>query len=397
MKILMVACSVKAHELILDLINKIKSSTDFKTIFNKEIDEKLEIIQATKCKALPNISIVGSLSEYVGEQFEQVDAIIFVCATGIAVRMIAPYIKHKSVDPAVLVIDELGKYCISLLSGHAGGANELCNKISDLIGAMPVVTTATDNENVFAIDEFARKNHLIINDWKLAKEFTASLLNGVHKTIVSDFLIENDDGKNISITYNCLMDNVLDDRINNRVNNSIYNIISNVAENATSYANVDAYIGSRLIPEDNILSLIPQNIVVGIGCRRGILVENVRNAVFKVFSEHNLNLKSICKISSIDIKKDEKGICDFAKEMDVPFETFSSDVLEKCEGTFSASEFVKENVGVDNVCERSAVVAAKEIINNSSYMFDNYNLLIKKNALDGVTIAVVMLVPKLSF
>ena len=114
-------------------------------------------------------NIESSLNEWTKEQFQVCEALVFIGATGIAVRAIAPFIINKAVDPAVLVIDELGKYIIPLLSGHLGGANKLASELSVLIGGTPVVTTATDLEKCFAIDEWAKRNSLVIKNLKVAK------------------------------------------------------------------------------------------------------------------------------------------------------------------------------------------------------------------------------------
>ena len=125
------------------------------------------------------------LKETVKTHFSD-DAIIFVGATGIAIRSIAPYVKDKFSDPAVLVIDELGRYVISLLSGHVGGANELAEYIGGALGATPIITTATDINGAFAVDVFAKKHNLIISSRKLAKDVSAALLDKKAVDIDSD-------------------------------------------------------------------------------------------------------------------------------------------------------------------------------------------------------------------
>ena len=115
-------------------------------------------------------SIQISTSAWAGEKFSDSDALIFIGATGIAVRSIAPYVASKKSDPAVLVVDECGKFVISLLSGHLGGANELALKTAEILEAIPVVTTATDLHHRFAVDVFAKKNNCNIFNMKAAKE-----------------------------------------------------------------------------------------------------------------------------------------------------------------------------------------------------------------------------------
>ena len=140
----------------------------------------------TKSKYIPD-SIKGSCGKWTGEQFETADSIIFIGAAGIAVRSIAPFIQSKKKDPAVLVVDELGKFVISLLSGHLGGANELACLAADILQAIHVVTTATDLEGKFAVDVFAKKNNCHIFRMKEAKEVSAALLAGEKVGFYSEF------------------------------------------------------------------------------------------------------------------------------------------------------------------------------------------------------------------
>ena len=121
--------------------------------------------------------MTGSLSDWAGEYFNKSQAMIFVCACGIAVRAIAPYIKSKLEDPAVIVIDEKGQFVIPVLSGHVGGANDLARKIASFTHGVPFVTTAPDVNNVVAVDEWAVKNDLIIENPKLIKEVSGAVLN----------------------------------------------------------------------------------------------------------------------------------------------------------------------------------------------------------------------------
>ena len=145
-----------------------------------------EVLLAGKSKYIPD-SISISHTEWTNRQFGQADAIIFVCACGIAVRSIAPFVKSKKTDPAVLVVDECGKYVISLLSGHLGGANELAETVARLLGALPIITTATDLHHQFAVDVFAKKNGCAIASMKAAKEFSAAMLAGESVGFYSEY------------------------------------------------------------------------------------------------------------------------------------------------------------------------------------------------------------------
>jgi cobalt-precorrin 5A hydrolase len=121
---------------------------------------------------------VSNVRQWCGDNWDSCDGLVFVSATGIAVRSIAPFIKSKKSDPAVAVVDESGHFSISLLSGHIGGANDLAQLIAEKIGAQAVVTTATDVNGKIAIDVTAKKNGLFITSMPMAKEVSASVLSG---------------------------------------------------------------------------------------------------------------------------------------------------------------------------------------------------------------------------
>lgn len=299
----------------------------------------------------------ASLAEWTEAAFSASDALVFVGACGIAVRAIAPHIRDKTVDPAVVVVDEKGKYSISLLSGHLGGANELALQIAELLGAEPVITTATDLNGKFAVDDWAKKNHLQIGDMKLAKEISAAILRGETIGVSCDQPIEGQcpeqliewpatDGKAASPDRKV-------PKIGFRI--SIY---------------------EEEGPFEKTLYLTPRTVSVGMGCRKGTALENVEALLDKVRKEHRFSENSIEKICSIEIKKDEAALKQLAERLGVPFEVFSAEELNQLTGGFSSSEFVNEITGVDNVCERSAVLGSRG------------ELLVNKQAQGGVTVAV---------
>lgn len=330
MNVLIIACSRQAY----NLMKKLEKVW-------KEKESDINIICKVKCSSLPDISEKCSIRDCVGEWFNKVDAIVFISAAGIAVRSIAPFIKHKSVDPAVVVVDEKGKFSISLLSGHSGGANELAEKIGSMLGALPVVTTATDREGKFAVDDFARKNRLIIKNWELAKKIAVDILEGNKIGIYSEIVLE---GKMPEELYLCSL--------------SESKIIISYRKQS-----------------DNILQLIPKIVAVGIGCRKNTSEDKIAFAINSCLKEENIMSEAVVMVSSINIKKEEKGITDYCKKMNLPFITYSAEELKNVYGDFASSDFVESITGVSNVCERSAVAVSKG------------RLICKKKVYDGVTVA----------
>jgi cobalamin (vitamin B12) biosynthesis cbiG protein len=271
-----------------------------------------------------------NLKETVEAHFTD-DAIIFIGATGIAIRSISPYVKDKFSDPAVLVIDELGRYVIPLLSGHVGGANELAEYIGGAINATPVITTATDINGVFAVDVFAKKYNLIISSRKLAKDVSAALLDKEPVDIDSD-IIEID----VSDIKKKLNPTDVKCELRVRITDKIY--------------------------ESNVLTLIPKSIYIGVGCKKDTDAKEMFDFVNEVFISSGIDIRAIKSIGSIDIKKNEKAINELAKSLSVPFLTFSKEELNAVEGEFNESEFVRNTVGVGNVCERAVLIQCKKLI-----------------------------------
>ena len=281
----------------------------------------------------------------VGRLFAEADALIFVGACGIAVRAIAPFVKSKTTDPAVIVADERGQYVISLLSGHIGGANSLARRIAEGIGGTPVVTTATDVNHRFAADEWAARKGLTIESMQAAKRFAVEILKR-DLPLCSDFPVRGalPGGLSAGGSGDCgLMISCRNEK-----------------------------------PFDTTLLLIPRILHVGIGCKRGVSPERIRGAVERVLASEHLLRAAIAEVASIDVKREEAGLLGFCREWELPTVFFTAEELRNVQGGFSASAFVQSTVGVDNVCERAAVLSAGE----------GAVLIVGKTCMDGVTVAV---------
>lgn len=302
------------------------------------------------------------LKEWTRKRFIDSDAIIFVGATGITVRTIAPFVKDKRQDPAIIVLDERGQFCIPLLSGHIGGANELAAWLAKQIKATPVVTTATDVYGKFAVDVYAAKNNMTLSNMTYAKEVSASLLSGYPVRLQSDFPVE---GK---LPEGFVWDGELKPENPDEVSLGI--------SISPSYQN--KYF-------DHCLWLIPRCITIGIGCRKGTSAERIEKLVMEVLKEQYLYPEAVCQVATIDLKADEPGLLQFCEAYQLPLKTFTAGELKEAEGEFSNSKFVEAITGVDNVCERSAVLAG------------DGELFVKKTCGDGVTCACVRKDWRISF
>lgn len=336
-----------------------------------------------KTEALPAISDPRSLQDIVGEWFTKpagdtvemsvslsddeekpesdrpCDAIIFVGATGIAVRAIAPFIHGKAVDPAVLVIDEAGRYVISLLSGHLGGANALARTAASLIEAKPIITTATDAESAFAVDTFAKENGFLLTDLRKAKEVSAKVLRGEKLRIYSDIPMErlvqrparheaelvpaqNIDHADIIISYRTrILKPASEPNVDDRP--------VKASETQHPLEKMSQGIGLRLIAK---------RVHVGLGARKGVTQAEVAAAVATCLEDAGIDPRAVVDLVSIDLKKQEAGILAYSYERGVPFVTYTAEELRTVEGAFAGSNFVQSVTGVANVCERAAAFAA---------------------------------------
>ena len=317
-----------------------------------------------KSKYLPD-SIQISTSAWAGEKFLVSDALIFIGATGIAVRSIAPYVASKKSDPAVLVVDECGKFVISLLSGHLGGANELALKTAEILDAIPVVTTATDLHHRFAVDVFAKKNHLHFTEREAAKQISAAVLDGkqVGLWIGEGLVFEQED-----FQKSCLKELILcgsQEELYSFAEEHPVIVITKTAEEGRQF--VESLAGSLWGDVRNnvcgcerkpcILLLYPINITAGVGCRKQISKELFEKGLNDVLEGYGLEPTQLKQLASIDLKKEEPAILAYAQKYKVPFATYPAEQLEKITEVSATSRFVKQVTGVDNVCERAARTA----------------------------------------
>ena len=326
-----------------------------------------KVTLAKKSRYLPD-PISVSTSQWAGEQFQTgKEGVIFIGACGIAVRSIAPYIAGKKTDPAVLVIDECGKFVIALLSGHLGGANELALRCAGYLKATPVVTTATDLHSRFAVDVFAKKNGCAIFHMKAAKEASAALLAGKTVGFYSEFPWDGDlpeglvlcgkDGKpadTVALQRDCIAGEA----------------------GAIPETGIAVTIHRSCLPFKNTVHVVPPAAVLGMGCRKGKEADSIQKAAEECLRESDVYREALKAIASIDLKKEEVGLLSLAETWHLPFLTFTEEELKAVQGEFTPSQFVKKITGVENVCERSAVLGCGQ-----------GTLIRKKTGRDGVTTA----------
>lgn len=281
---------------------------------------------------------------WAADEFDRADALVFVGAMGIAIRSIAPCLENKTTDPAVVVIDERALHCISVLSGHIGGANQLTRRIAAIVGADPVITTATDINGVFAVDSWAVDQGMSVVDPARIKLISSALLAGDGTTFASEFPLVGSCPEGIRLLSS-------DDHESAEVSIGIHASVSG-------------------------LRLAPRALVLGVGCRRNTTESALSEAFSALCEEHDLLPQAFGVASSIDLKADEKGLIEFCDKHGLKFEYYSAEELDVVPGDFHSSEFVRRTTGTDNVCERATMCAGAT------------RLIVEREVKDGVTMAV---------
>lgn len=286
------------------------------------------------------------LRDVTKEVLANSDGIVFISSTGIAVRAIAPFLQGKDKDAGVVVVDLSSRYAISLLSGHLGGGNELTLKVSEILGCEPVITTATDRLGLEAPDMIAKKNDLIIDDLKSAKHIAALLVNG--KTVGI-----KDDDNIVEITSGYK-------KIDQLKEDSIW-ITHDLIYMNDEYGNTSDDFESKL-DYSKILKLIKKDIILGIGCRRDTPYEKLKLFIEESLKKYNIDIRSVIKIASVDVKKNEKGIIELAQSMECPFITFDREEIKTVQDKYEKSEFVLKTLGITGVCEPSVDLAGGKVL-----------------------------------
>lgn len=306
---------------------------------------KGEALAHRLAEALPgSVSRCGgdvTLKGWTAEHFAQDEALIFVGAVGIAVRAIAPHCRSKATDPAVVVVDEGGNFAVPLLSGHLGGANALARALAKACGAVPVITTATDVNGLFAVDLWAKAQNCAVLEPERIKHVSGALLAGQTVRYWSPWPVAGEAPAGVEKTD---------------------------APEAADFA-------LTLTPQGGALHLVPRIGVLGVGCRRGTTAQQLEEAFAAFCAASGLSPAAVCAAASIDLKKDEPGLAAFCKAHGWPITFYPADELRAVPGQFTPSAFVASVTGVDNVCERSAVKAS------------GGTLLLPKTAGGGVTLA----------
>ncbi len=304
-----------------------------------------------------NFHKFNKVDDIMPSAWAEFDAIIFLMATGAVIRKIAPHLKDKATDPAVLIMTLDLKRVIPLLSGHLGGANELANELTQKIeGCINFVTTASDQIKVLAFDMFAKKHGFAISNLKSLAEVSNAIINKKKVQV---------------ITYPCMIEAVKEFEGYKEENFTFFmpDDLQNLDENIPQ-----VYITPQKLPHTT-LQIHPQAIVLGLGMNRGTSAEEIAKAVQRFCFEHGLERKQIVKLASFTAKADEEGLLAYANSIGTPLEFFSEDAINALTQDFSPSQATKF-FNIKGVAEPASLLASK-----------HKTLFLSKRIYGGVTVA----------
>jgi cobalt-precorrin 5A hydrolase len=302
------------------------------------------------------------LKPEIEKKFEDYSGHVFIMSTGIVVRVIAPLIKHKTEDPAVVVTDDRGQHVISLLSGHLGGANQLTRQLADIVGGRPVITTATDINRLPAIDVLAQEKNLIIENPAAIKTVNMAIVKG--ETIY------------VHDPHNLLQDRLPKTeprQVENRDKASGKDLqgSEHIGKPAVFVDDV------QLTPPTGTLVLRPASLVAGIGCNRNTPAREIKTLLEAVLATAGLSVLSLKCLASIDVKSDEDGLIAAGRDYGLPLVFFERTELNQVMNIENPSTIVEKHVGVKSVCEAAAILAAQ-----------NGSLIVPKQKTKNVTVAI---------
>lgn len=310
---------------------------EYAQILDKNLDDvAIDVFTLKKFEVTDTVQINDFTAE-ITEKFNFYDGHIFIMASGIVIRKISSLIKSKDVDPAVLLIDEGKHFVISLLSGHLGGANELTYSLANILKLVPVITTSSDMTGKIAVDTIAQKLNAELEDLKSAKDVTSLIVNGQKVNILLP--------KNVKITDKNSADGFV--------------LVSN--KKNIEYTRI-----------------YPKNLILGIGCKKDTKAEDILEAIEDCLDKNNLDIKSVKKIATVDVKENEQGLIDAVKFLNLDLKIISRDEIKKVQNQFEGSDFVEKNIGVRAVSEPVALLASSQ----------DGKFIVMKDKYNGITISI---------
>ena len=292
--------------------------------------------------------------------------LVLFMPVGAAVRLLAPYMESKAVDPAVVCVDEAGRFVVSLLSGHEGGADELAQRVAKVLEATAVITSASHVLNTLAVDLLGRQHGWRIEaDSDVVTRVSAAVINGEPVALLQEA------GEDDWLTDGSLPANI--------------QVCQSMAEFTSPWWSAGLLITDRIymeaaLDDRPIVTYRPRTLAVGVGCRRRVPTQELDELLKRTFDRYSLAIGSIRCLATIDLKQDEEAISMLAQWLDVPVQYFDSDALNSRPGP-SGPSAAQDKLGVVGVSEPAALLAS-----------GNDDLIIPKVKSSSATLAVARMV-----
>ena len=304
------------------------------------LDASVDIFIKAGQEMPAEVRVYERLAPQVAAAFRQYDALIFIMATGIAVRMIAGSLKSKLEDPAVLVLDEEAQHVISLLSGHIGGANELTRELAASLGADPVITTATDVQKKLAVDVAAARLALRPSPKEQIKRFNSAVLDDAAIRYVID--------------ENLARASFYKKRLDDMGLTVLFGRELPPKEGLTAFITAD-----ESVRREDVICLVPRRLVAGIGCRRGTEMSEIRAALEAALTKIGRSIADVSLLASTEAKADEAGLLALSAKLKRDIRFHSNEKMQETIDAYGLSEspFVKKNIGIGNVAEAAALAS----------------------------------------
>lgn len=301
-------------------------------------------------------------AELFGELFTNYRYIICIMATGIVVRSIEGLLKHKSIDPAIVVVDDGGRFAISLIGGHLAGANELAEKVAKALNGQAVITTASDNQDVISAEMWGKKFSLTLEDFAELPAINGAIVNGGRIAVISQWEVP------------------VEARILGQQDNTDYFLFEEENTFLNKY-DVYVYVTDKLLakPKKPSIILRPKTLVAGMGMRRGVGGELIHSTLSEALLSGSLASAALKCLASIDVKQDEVGLLKTAENLHIPCYFYNKEKLQEMilEQDLMISPYVKRQMGVGAVCEPAALAVVK-----------NSKLIVPKYIAHAVTVAI---------
>ncbi|MFC4077807.1 cobalt-precorrin 5A hydrolase [Salinithrix halophila] len=287
----------------------------------------------------------GSVRHILPNLFQRYDGIILIISLGAVVRMIAPILKDKKTDPAVVVVDDRGEHVISVLSGHLGGANELTRQVAASLGARPVITTASDVQQTIPVDLFGRSFGWEIESFERAIPVSAAVVNEEPVAVIQE------SGETGWWTYDKpIPSHIRTYRSTDEARKADFRAALVVTHRLLSQEEEAIFLSNGVLYR-------PKVIVLGMGCNRGTSLEELEEVVQRTLLEQKFSLKSVRNIATIDLKKDEPGLVALAEKYGWRMDVYTPEELNTVT-LKNPSETVYKYTGAYGVSEPAALLSS---------------------------------------